>query len=78
MYFIYYIYIYILYNIYIYIYIYIPYIYIYIYIKQIKKSYTGEISRKLSIFERNVFYKSCRVLNNLFTDLINVVQDHVL
>jgi len=33
-----------------------------------KKSRIGEISRKLSIFERNVSYKSCRVSSDLFTD----------
>jgi len=38
-----------------------------------KKSRIGEISRKLSISERNVSYKSCRVLNDLFTDLVNLI-----
>ena len=32
----------------------------------------GEISQKLTIFERNVYYKRCRVLNGLFTDFISL------
>jgi len=39
----------------------------------------GDISRKLSIFERNLSNKSCRVSNDLFTDLVNLTlsdQDH--
>jgi len=41
-------------------------------IYRMSKKRTDEISRKLSIFEKNVSYKNCRVLNDLFTDLISL------
>jgi len=37
-----------------------------------KKSRTGEIFWNLSISERSISYKSCRVSNDQFTDLINL------
>jgi len=43
---------------------------LYIYTGWVKIS--DEISRKLSISERNIPYKSCRILNSLFTDLVNL------
>ena len=44
---------------------------VYVY-RVFKKSRTGEISRKLSILEKNVSDKSCRISKDLFTDLISL------
>jgi len=43
-----------------------------------KKFRTGEISRKLSISEKNVSYKSCRISNDLFTDLFSLILGDVI
>ena len=41
-------------------------------------SQTDEISRKLSISERNISYKSCKILNDLFSsDLVSLILGDV-
>jgi len=56
----------------------LKFLFYYVIIYRVSKK-SGKISRKLSISERNLSYKSYRVSNDLFTDqLISLTLDNVI